>query len=121
MKTAIDMETEECLRILGASGEPYEFNVMHLDVSDNRFMDNFPKGYTAVFLFTHNHPLGSSKHKFVYCGKTTDISTLEPDSAVIKDSIAAGANCLCYYYETSECVRDEIVKDITDANSLLVK
>jgi hypothetical protein len=105
--------TEARLSIKGISGKEYKFDIYSLDT---QFV---PFGGVYIFTKRYEKKAGKYSHKFIYCGKTNDLSTGFDDHPEADSIKQYNANCICILTSLSEEKRTEIETDILKGNEFV--
>lgn len=115
------METAEHFVLCGKCGNHYEFNVFVFD-GDIESAEKKMYGYPGVFILaqkvcTLKNNVTDFRHW--YLGASDDIGKMLKNGSVQVVCSVAEVNCICYYYEPSEALRNDALRDISCANKFL--
>lgn len=113
-------ETEERFVVFGEYGNPYEFNILPIEGSLEKLADNFCEEYAGVFILvsTEHDANGNINHKMLHFGTTDSLPRTLRELSSNGCKAAETADCICYYYEPSELIRNDAKKDILAANRI---
>src|SRR5258708_35411774 len=101
------------VRIAGTSGKVYKFRAYPLK---SKFAH-----LAAIYFITSRHhcPDGRISHSRIYCGQTSDLSTLYLSMGKLMKFEDYDANCVCILPRVNEVLRMEIENDIHSKYTLL--
>ena len=102
----------------GEDDAVYDFNMLPftsslIDVAD-RFCDDYSGVYILAVCSGQGNPM---KMEYLHCGSVGDMKKALYKHA--SEQSLDGANCLLYYYEPSELVRNDVHADILAANKFV--
>ncbi len=110
----LKLETERRCMVNGENDTEYEFNVLPFDSENTDATDKFCDGYAGVYILARANDNDIKEIELLHCGISGDIKQALHELSVQKSF--GKANCLLYYYEPLELVRNDVYNDIITNN-----